>query len=496
MAAENPSKSLQDEATCSICLEYFKDPVIIDCGHNFCRTCISQFWEGSETHVSCPQCRETFPQRTLRPNRQLANVLLIAQQLSAKAAAMGRGDLCKVHQEPFKLFCNQDQVLICVICRESQAHRAHMVVPIEEAAQVYKEKIQTRLNSVKKEQRELLEWKQDGLKQTQEYLGKIEAERKKIVSEFEQLRLFLEEQERLLLVQLDDLEKEMMKIQAEAIARLSEEISRLSDLISEIENKCHLQPTGGFLQDIRSTWSRCEKTFQKPLVVPEDLRDRFDVCSQRSVCLQASLKRFQDMLPYQLSFLIAKAEKEVQARVDPDVGNPSTIESKDGRMIYGYQPLTFGVAERFYPAPCVLRTTAFTWGACYWEVEVGLEKQWVMGIAKQAVIEQGVTHSTPEEGIWALEHGRDKYWALTSPKTALDLPSVPRKVGVYLDYEGGEVTFYVVTPGGREPIFTFTSSFTGQIIPFLGSRPAGWPSGLGFDIRPPSFGFHVQRRRL
>ncbi|CAM5171285.1 unnamed protein product, partial [Eretmochelys imbricata] len=45
---------------------------------------------------------------------------------------------CKVHQEPFKLFCNQDQMLICVICRESRAHRTHSVVPTEEAAQAYK----------------------------------------------------------------------------------------------------------------------------------------------------------------------------------------------------------------------------------------------------------------------------------------------------------------------------------------------------------------------
>ncbi|CAM4560004.1 unnamed protein product, partial [Lepidochelys kempii] len=133
-AAVNPLKSLRDEATCSICLSFFKDPVSLDCGHNFCQACITEFWEGPNTDISCPQCRETFPQRTLRPDRQLGNFVEIAKQLNVPAAA-GGGDLCNVHQEPFKLFCNQDQMLICVICRESQAHRAHRVVPIEEAAQ-------------------------------------------------------------------------------------------------------------------------------------------------------------------------------------------------------------------------------------------------------------------------------------------------------------------------------------------------------------------------
>uniref|UniRef100_A0A8C0H0K4 Uncharacterized protein n=1 Tax=Chelonoidis abingdonii TaxID=106734 RepID=A0A8C0H0K4_CHEAB len=66
MAAGNPAKSIQDELTCSICLDYFKDPVSLDCDHNFCRACITQCWEGFTTEISCPQCREIFPQRNLR----------------------------------------------------------------------------------------------------------------------------------------------------------------------------------------------------------------------------------------------------------------------------------------------------------------------------------------------------------------------------------------------------------------------------------------------
>uniref|UniRef100_A0A8C4Y6N4 RING-type domain-containing protein n=1 Tax=Gopherus evgoodei TaxID=1825980 RepID=A0A8C4Y6N4_9SAUR len=41
MAAANPAKTLQDEVTCPICLEYFKDPVSLDCDHSFCRACIT-----------------------------------------------------------------------------------------------------------------------------------------------------------------------------------------------------------------------------------------------------------------------------------------------------------------------------------------------------------------------------------------------------------------------------------------------------------------------
>ncbi|CAM4655935.1 unnamed protein product [Caretta caretta] len=110
MAAASPMESLQEEATCPICLEYFTDPVTLECGHNFCRACIAQCWEGPDTAASCPQCRETVQPRNLRPNRQLANVVEITKQLSFQAAkGAGAGGVCGEHQEALKLFCEEDQ---------------------------------------------------------------------------------------------------------------------------------------------------------------------------------------------------------------------------------------------------------------------------------------------------------------------------------------------------------------------------------------------------
>lgn len=40
MDAVELARKLQEEATCSICLDYFTDPVMTTCGHNFCRECI------------------------------------------------------------------------------------------------------------------------------------------------------------------------------------------------------------------------------------------------------------------------------------------------------------------------------------------------------------------------------------------------------------------------------------------------------------------------
>uniref|UniRef100_A0A8C3KGC4 RING-type domain-containing protein n=1 Tax=Calidris pygmaea TaxID=425635 RepID=A0A8C3KGC4_9CHAR len=81
MAARTPLEMLQDEAHCSICLEIFQDPVSIHCGHSFCRSCITETWKGQTTNFSCPQCRKTGDQMTLRPNWELANVIEAAKRL-------------------------------------------------------------------------------------------------------------------------------------------------------------------------------------------------------------------------------------------------------------------------------------------------------------------------------------------------------------------------------------------------------------------------------
>ncbi|XP_055520926.1 zinc-binding protein A33-like [Leucoraja erinacea] len=82
MEHEQELESLWKEATCSICLDMFREPQTIDCGHNFCRACIVGFWESVEGgEFSCPQCREVFPRQHLRPNRTVSNLTEIIQKL-------------------------------------------------------------------------------------------------------------------------------------------------------------------------------------------------------------------------------------------------------------------------------------------------------------------------------------------------------------------------------------------------------------------------------
>lgn len=131
---------LQAEVTCPICLDLFRNPVLLDCEHSFCRACIEKCWAHFPASGLCPLCQKAVRGKKLKPNRQLANFVEITKQLDHQAKrqdAKGR-KICERHEEPTKLFCKDDQAPICVVCDRSKDHRSHNVVPLEEAAQEYK----------------------------------------------------------------------------------------------------------------------------------------------------------------------------------------------------------------------------------------------------------------------------------------------------------------------------------------------------------------------
>uniref|UniRef100_A0A674K138 Zinc finger protein RFP-like n=1 Tax=Terrapene triunguis TaxID=2587831 RepID=A0A674K138_9SAUR len=410
MAATNPVESLQEEATCPVCLEYFTEPAILECGHNFCRACISQCWEGSDTAASCPQCRETVQQRNLRPNRQLANMVEIAKRLSLQAAkGAGGGGVCERHQEALKLFCEEDQTPICVVCDRSRAHRAHTVVPIEEAAQEYKERIQGHLKTLR-EEREKLPCPIFIQKQTQ-------TERQKIVTEFQQLRQFLEERERLLLAQLEKLDEEIVRIQNENVSQLSEQISRLSELISELEGKCQ-KPASEFLQTLEFS--------------------------------------IQCHIPGGWAHSGLWGWNMVNVTLDPDTAHPWLVLSEDQKSVRrgDTRQRLPNYPERFDCWACVLGCEGFTSGRHCWEVEIGDGDLWAVGVAKESVRRKGEISPSPEEEIWAVQWcWWGKFQALTSPVTPLPLSRVPSRIRVCLDCDRGQVTF--IDAGDKAPIFTF-----------------------------------------
>ncbi|XP_075773452.1 zinc finger protein RFP-like isoform X2 [Pelodiscus sinensis] len=506
MAAANTVKKLQDEVTCSICLEYFNDPVALDCDHSFCRACITQSWGGLTTDVSCPQCRRTFAQGNLRPNRQLRSFVDMARELQSQAGREpASGRLCEKHQEPLKLFCREDEIPICVVCDRSKGHRGHTVIPAEEAVEEFQEKLQAQLKTLRAEREKLLGLKVSREETSQKYLKRTQVERQKIVAEFQQLRQFLEKQERFLLAQLQKLDKELVRLQTDTVTKLSEQISRLSKRIRELEGKCQ-KPASEFLQDVRSTLSRCEKgQAQQPEEMAPELEKRVHGFSRKVIALSETLREFKDTLPDALEGPLS-LYRPANVTLDPDTAHPQLVLSEDGKRVRlgnTQQPLP-DIRERFDSVSCVLGREGFTSGRHYWEVEVGDGQYWAVGVARESVKRKGEIIPPPKEGIWSLGVARQSvsrkggislspkegiwavgWWggqfrALTDPATPLPL-SPPSRIRVCLDCDWGLVTF--IDAAAKAPIFTFPpGSLPGQSV-----RPwiwVGWGTNTELRLSP------------
>ncbi|XP_027526129.1 E3 ubiquitin-protein ligase TRIM7-like, partial [Neopelma chrysocephalum] len=320
------ARSLQDELTCPVCLEYFNDPVLVaECGHNFCRACVTQCWEDSARRLCCPQCREPVPQRLFRPNRSLGNIVHIVRQLGlppgpaeappgppapalpVPAAAEPPGPpgppRCPRHGEPLRLYCVQDRRAVCVVCHLSREHRAHTVLPAEEAAHAAEEVPQEHLSSLRKGREEA---KAERERQSEELLKQAEVERQKIVAECKELRAFLEEKEQLLLSRLEELEKDVGRRRDESVARLSEDIARLDKLLEEEG----VVPAGSSLE----SWM-----FLKPEPGFSELEKKLKSFSQKSAVLKEVLLEFKENLRFELE------NDTADLSLDPDTANPYLV---------------------------------------------------------------------------------------------------------------------------------------------------------------------------
>ncbi|XP_006039400.1 tripartite motif-containing protein 52-like [Alligator sinensis] len=159
MASLTPDWEIHDETKCPICLEYFTDPVSVECGHNFCRSCISQCCE--QLHrMECPICRGQIQKKHFRPNWDLANIVGKVRQWDSSLSSVKEAEvnLCVKHKKSLDLFCEEDREAVCVVCERSPEHSSHTVLLLDEAAQKCKEQIQTHLQTLKGEREKLKEF--------------------------------------------------------------------------------------------------------------------------------------------------------------------------------------------------------------------------------------------------------------------------------------------------------------------------------------------------
>ncbi|XP_013365235.1 PREDICTED: tripartite motif-containing protein 26 [Chinchilla lanigera] len=541
MATSAPLRSLEEEVTCSICLDYLRDPVTIDCGHVFCRSCTTDVRPMSGSRPVCPLCKKPFKKENIRPVWQLASLVENIERLKVNKAGQP-GDtaqepqdtkLCGRHQEKLHYYCEDDGKLLCVMCRESRDHRLHTAVLVEKAAQPHREKILNHLSTLRRDRDKIQGFQAKGDADILAALTKLQEQRQYIMAEFKQGHQFLKKREQHLLDQLATLEQLLTEGREKFKTRSVGELARLALVISELEGKAQ-QPAAELMQDTRDFVNRYpRKKFWLGKPIPHMVKRKTGEFSDKVLSLQRGLREFQGKLLRDLEY------KTVSVTLDPQSASGYLQLSEDWTSIT-YSSLyqsTYLYPQQFDCEPAVLGSKGFTWGKVYWEVEVeregwsdeeedgdeeeegeGEEEEeeeeeaasygdrydgWetdedeeslgdeeeeeeeqevlescMVGVARDSVKRRGDLSLRPEDGVWALRLSSSSVWANTSPETELVPALRPRRVGIALDYEGGTVTF--TNAESQELIYTFTATFTGRLVPFLWLR---WP-GTRLLLRP------------
>uniref|UniRef100_A0A3Q3FAA0 Uncharacterized protein n=1 Tax=Labrus bergylta TaxID=56723 RepID=A0A3Q3FAA0_9LABR len=181
----------EEDLSCPICLDIFKDPVTLSCSHSFCRECVKDCWKEKENQ-ECPLCNRRHPKGILPPAFALKN---LSESFVQERDQRASEDLCSLHSEKLKLFCLDHQEPVCVICRDSKKHTNHRFRPIDEAAQEHKKILQETLKPVKKKLNVFKEVKVK-FDQTAEHI-QVQARHteRQIKEQFKKLHQFLEEEE-------------------------------------------------------------------------------------------------------------------------------------------------------------------------------------------------------------------------------------------------------------------------------------------------------------
>nr|XP_019947583.1 PREDICTED: zinc-binding protein A33-like [Paralichthys olivaceus] len=441
--AANVSQS-EVVCTCPVCCDIFQDPVVLLCGHSFCKLCLQEWWRQSKVHT-CPLCMEIFPMA--RPARNLALKDLsdnLRQEVSARAAS-GAQDLCDLHKEKLKLFCRDDQQLICLVCRDAQKHKKHNFSPINEAAEEHRTNLRIQRMHLKSKLGSLKVHKLNCNKMASHIKLQARQTEATIKEKFQKLYQFLRTQEA---ARIDALRKEVA-LKSDTlnikIVNVKEEISSLADRIETINRELKAEDLS-FMLNVKSTMERSKCNLQEPEIPSGALIDEGQHVGNLLFKVWCQMKNMIKYTPVTL---------------DPNTSGTQLIlsenlthlsESKKAQQLPNNP-------ERDH-CSAVLGFEGFSSGKHSWDVEV--KGFWAVGVAAKA------GDATPSLicGIYNYGPGGPLFELLTH--NSMDSKDVlPKKIKVHLDYDQGTLSFFDLDK--KTWIHIIKHTFKGTVFPYFRS---------------------------
>ncbi|XP_034736142.1 E3 ubiquitin-protein ligase TRIM21-like [Etheostoma cragini] len=514
----------EDQFLCSICLDVFTDPVSTPCGHNFCKTCITQHWN-INVPFQCPNCNKVFKTRPeLQVNTFISEMAAQFRQSAQQKASSSseqhvskpgevpcdictgtklkalksclvclvsycethlephrirsglkkhqlidpvenlEGRMCTKHDKLLELFCKTDQMCVCMLCTVSD-HKAHNVVLLRKEYEGMKAK----LWKTEAEFQQMIQKRQLKIQEIKNSVELSEEDANREIADGVQVFTALKESVERSQAELIDTIKEKQrkaKNQAEGfIKELEQEISALKKRSTKVEQLSQSEDHFHVLQSFMSmntappTKDWTEVGVRPPSyegTVVRAVNQLQETLSKRMKKLfEAELKRVQ--------------QSAVDVTLDPDTAHPKLILSDDGKQVKhcDVKKSLPNNPERFDTCPCVIAKQSFSSGRFYYEVQVKGKTKWDLGVARESINRKGKVTLTPQNGYWTIcLMNENEFEACSDTLIDLSLKSRPKKVGVFVDYEEGLVSFYDVDAAAL--IYSFTGcSFTEKLYPYF-----------------------------
>ncbi|XP_078023708.1 E3 ubiquitin-protein ligase TRIM21-like [Epinephelus lanceolatus] len=517
----------EDQFLCSICLDVFTDPVSTPCGHNFCKTCITTHWK-MNVKCQCPNCKKLFytrpelqvntfisemaaqfrqsaqqkasssssEQQVSKPGEVPCDICTGTKLKALKSCLVCLASYCETHLEPhltkpglkrhelidpvenledrmclkhdklLELFCKTDQMCVCMLCTVSD-HKTHDVVPLREEYEGKK----AELGKTEAEIQQMIQKRRLKIEEIKHSVELSEEDADREIADGVQVFTALKESVERSQAELMDTIKEKQrktKKQAEGfIKELEQEISELKKRSTEVKQLSHSKDHLHLLQSFTSlTAAPPTKDWTKACIHPYS----FEGTVRRAVNqLEKTLsKQIQKLLP-QIK-LKRVQQYAVDVTLDPDTAHPNLILSGDGKQVkYGDVKKNLpDNPERFDLCNFVLAEQGFSSGRFYYEVQVKGKTYWNLGVVRESINRKVYNKPNLQNGYWTIWlKNENEYEALPNLAVRLSLKSRPEKVGVFVDYEEGLVSFYDVDAAAL--IYSFTGCrFTEKLYPYFG----------------------------
>ncbi|XP_028280284.1 zinc-binding protein A33 [Parambassis ranga] len=309
----------------------------------------------------------------------------------------------------------------------------------------HKEKLIQAIKRIKHEVDECKEAETDAYIESVEVESRFDGLEREIRAEFQNLHRFLDEEECKDLERLRRERQKQLKQLKEKEKKIAAQGKDLERAITVLNSKLAEEDSPKLLKDIQDLIKRSQVSFVPPEEVDTEVRSghfvgpiQYRIWKHMKSCLYPNI---------------------TSVTFDPETAHPNLSLSPCCTSVWFEEDKDTkdcpANPRRFHYYYCVMGQQGFTTGRHYWEVEVGRKTAWRLGVAREDVQRGEMSATGTSSGLWTLAMKGGSVLACTDPKpTKVNVSVRLVRIGVFLDCEKEEVTFYNAVT--MAPIYTFS----------------------------------------